>query len=314
LTLLHESTIEPMQANRLTDKCGEMRMRSRFYLIGAAMALLALIAFGSVQSGVRASNPDQAATATVDATTGTGGGIATGVTYPACPATSTIATATADATTGAGGTGGTTGTATPAATTGAGGTGGTTGTATADATTGAGGTGGTTGTATAVGSPAANTGGYLGVEVTTVELCGIRVVRLLADSPAATAGVLAGDVIVAVDDVALATLFGDGTGSGISPTVSATQDLGGTNVTPVAGATLSGTATGSNPFLSQVFFQEIQRRTPGETVRLTVQRGGQQLTLTVTLGTIPPGLVTPIGGTDTAGAGGQATPVTTATP
>jgi len=139
-------------------------------------------------------------------------------------------------------------------------------------------------------------GGYLGVEISIVELCGIRVNRLLQDSPAQAAGIQVGDVIVAIDDQAIASLFST---SNMSPggmaTTNSTASAGSVNATVMPSATVSVTNTADSSFLGQVFFQWIQMRSTGETLRLTIQRGGQQLVIPVTLGTIPAGLVTPIG-------------------
>ncbi len=240
-------------------------MRSRFWLFSAAIVLLALIAFSN-NHGVSANNQQQVATALASPGAGSAGttmpsGTMT-VTYPACPSTSTLGMATMSATTSAGTT-----MTTPVATMDLG------------------------GNATAM-SP----GGYLGVEISIVELCGVRINRLLQDSPAQAAGLQAGDVIVAVDDQSIAALFGSSSMSaGGMATMSATNSGSGANATVMPGATMNATITADNPFLGQVFFQWIQMRSTGETLRLTIQRGGQQMVIPVTLGTIPAGLVTPMG-------------------
>jgi membrane-associated protease RseP (regulator of RpoE activity) len=266
-------------------------MRSKFFLFSVALTLLALIAFGGV--AVRA-------TPLVQATMAATGTMMSGTmtTYPACPASSTVGSATQSAATN-----------TTATTSGNS----TTGSMTPQATTGSGNTTGSSGTTTAT----APTGGYLGIEITIVETCGVRVNRLLANSPASAAGIQVGDVIVAVDNQSIVDLFGGMSGnmSGGMATMSATTNaMSGSNNTTTTPA--NATNNTGNPFLGQVFFQSIQQRQTGDMVTLTIQRGGQQLNVSVTLGAIPPGLVTPIGGTAavTGGSGGSPTQSVTATP
>jgi len=218
----------------------------------------------SSNQGVSANSQGQVAT--VAASPGTGGAgtampLGT-VTYPACPSTSAVGMATMNPATNTGTT-----MTTPVATMNLG------------------------------GNPTAmSPGGYLGIEISLVELCGVRVDRLLQDSPAQAAGLQVGDVIVAIDDQSIATLFGNSSmGSSGMATMSATTSAGGVNATVMPGATMSATNTANSLILGQVFFQWIQMRSTGETLRLTIQRGGQQLVIPVTLGTIPAGLITPMG-------------------
>jgi predicted metalloprotease with PDZ domain len=87
--------------------------------------------------------------------------------------------------------------------------------------------------------------GWIGIELDFSEAESPRVTRVLEGSPAAAAGLVAGDVLVALDGVAYATA-------------------------------------------SEEELKEAKKAmVPGRQVRLTVRRGGDELILPVTLGTIP---------------------------
>jgi S1-C subfamily serine protease len=111
------------------------------------------------------------------------------------------------------------------------------------------------------GSATANTVAYLGVRAGAVDNTGIKVLELLTNSPAGAAGVLVGDIIIAVDGHPI---------SGLLPASAATATVAPDQVAPLVTA----------------FFQLIATHHPGEVIQLTVQRGGQTMTMAVTLGAI----------------------------
>jgi S1-C subfamily serine protease len=168
---------------------------SRFMKLSGIILAIALIVLAGVQTGNVNAGPAAQGTATVEATTAAGDTAATTVAtadtaaatteaveattastaastmkFPPCPpataeAGATIAATTAVATTEA--------TATTAATTDA-----------------------------AATAAVAHTPGYLGVRAEQVAECGVRIVEVVVDGPAATAGIQEGDVIVALDGTA----------------------------------------------------------------------------------------------------------------
>ena len=144
--------------------------------------------------------------------------------------------------------------------------------------------------ATMSGSP-----GFLGISATTVDGCGILVAGLVTPGPAATAGLQVGDIIVAVNGQSVAainTMNASAMGSG-----SATQAASGS----------SGVEMSIQPFAT--FIQSMQA---GQTIMLTIQRNGQQMDISVTLGTIPSGLMTGTPGTGSS-SGATMMPVASAT-
>ncbi len=147
----------------------------------------------------------------------------------------------------------------------------------------------------ATSSAGASGPGYIGIRVAAIDDCGVRVAGVIAGSPAVTGGLQVGDVIIAVNGTALSTVFGGSTGTMMSgsATMAATSSLGS-----AATAAFTGNTTATNSANTTAFFNYFQTTyTSGQTVSLTVQRAGQQLNIPITLGTIPAGLVTPVGGT-----------------
>lgn len=113
---------------------------------------------------------------------------------------------------------------------------------------------------------------FLGIAAAAIDTCGIRVVSVLPNSPAALAGLRAGDAIVAVNEQSVASILTSGSGA-----------TGSTSGTPSA-----------TPNPVQPFFTLIETVfKPGQMITLTIQRGNLQLDIVVILGTIPPGLITP---------------------
>lgn len=124
--------------------------------------------------------------------------------------------------------------------------------------------------------------GYLGVVVAAVGDCGVRVVEVMADSPAFLGQLAVDDVIIAVNGVPITTLIQNDAAMGEG-----------------AGATDSGLSYSTATTRS--FFKFIQSMPPGTPVVLTVQRGGdQQIDLNVTLGALTTG-----GVSDSESAGGS---------
>src|SRR5262245_55468382 len=139
---------------------------------------------------------------------------------------------------------------------------------------------------------------FLGIQFTNVADCGVVILNVLKPSPAATAGLQAGDVIVAVDCIALAstsdsTLIQSLPGQAGKANTSATPGAGGksatgltdcssvspTQSTPVA--TITGSAVVVPHRVSLVFLTMIETRHPGDVVLLTLQRNGQELNIQV---------------------------------
>jgi len=174
---------------------------------------------------------------------------------------------------------------------------------------------------------------YLGILAAAIDNCGIRVMQLIPDSPAVTAQLQVGDVIVAVDGRAVAELCVNNStgGNSGSNTTGGTGNSGcgnssssnagnsgnggsGQSATAIAtnvNGTGNNNAVGANDVdvnntaLVAAFLREISSHRPGDTVTLVIQRAGQQLEVRFTLGAIPPGLLTPVGSpTATSGGGG----------
>jgi len=103
---------------------------------------------------------------------------------------------------------------------------------------------------------------YFGIRATAVDNTGIQVLALLTNSPAGAAGVLVNDVITAVDGQPVSALL---------PASAATATVAPDQVPPLVTA----------------FFNLIGQHKPGDTIQLTIQRGGQSITIAVTLGAIP---------------------------
>jgi len=148
-------------------------------------------------------------------------------------------------------------------------------------------TGNSTMSATMRSTMAGTTEAYLGVEIAAESTCGVRVVRLLANSPAAAAGLRAGDIIVAIDGQALEALLSGMMSMTQNPTVAATMR-----------ATAISPATADSRNVSLAFFNLVRERRPGDKLTLTIQRNRrEEFNAVVTLGTAPAGLVTPVAGT-----------------
>jgi membrane-associated protease RseP (regulator of RpoE activity) len=114
---------------------------------------------------------------------------------------------------------------------------------------------------------------FLGVAASAIDTCGIRIVSVLANSPADKAGLQAGDAIVAINGTSISSILSGGAATGSSATTAATG-----TVTP-------------NPV--QPFFTYFETTfQPGQTITLTIQRDTVQFDMRVTLGTVPPGLIT----------------------
>jgi len=160
---------------------------------------------------------------------------------------------------------------------------------------------------------------YLGILAAAIDHCGIRVMQLIPDSPAVAAQLQVGDVIVAVDGRAVAELCmntsssnttgsagnsgcgnSGNSGSGQSATAVATNVSGAGNNNTVG----PNDVDVNNTALVAAFLREISSHRPGDTVTLVIQRAGQQLNVRVTLGTIPSGLLTPVGSPTATGGGG----------
>jgi hypothetical protein len=136
---------------------------------------------------------------------------------------------------------------------------------------------------------------YVGVFVAEVADCGLTILTVTANSPAEAAGLLVGDVIVAVDGTSITDMIADagltgkdetGMGAGGQFDATATADAGGTTSGFVGQFEAYSSA---NAF---VFFEYIQSQEPGDVVTLTVIRGDHQGDVPVTLGRL---------GTDTQG-------------
>jgi len=176
---------------------------------------------------------------------------------------------------------------------------------------------------------------YLGILAAAIDHCGIQVMQLIPDSPAVAAQLQVGDVIVAVDGRAVSELCANNStgGNGGSSTTSnagcgnsgagnSGSGQAGTAVATTVGGTGNNNTVGpndvdvNNTALVAAFLREISSHRSGDTVTLVIQRAGQQLEVRVTLGAIPPGLLTPVGSpTATGGSGTQPTqPAASATP
>jgi hypothetical protein len=143
--------------------------------------------------------------------------------------------------------------------------------------------GGSTGGGQATAAAGGTTGGpraYLGIRGSAVADCGVLILELFGGSPAASAGLQVGDIIVAVDGMALTSLPTDSTGGtagGGQATAAAGNTTGGSQATAAAGGT-DGSLGGT-----------------------------QEINITVTLGSLPAGIVPSAGG-------GVATMAATTTP
>jgi hypothetical protein len=138
---------------------------------------------------------------------------------------------------------------------------------------------------------------YVGIRVGAVPECGLVIVEIFPNSPAAQSGLQLGDVIVAVDGQSLADLSTGAVGTGANQggaqatpdaaggqaTAQATDAAGGTGGTGEATAQATqdlGNLTdidgpgGYNTALATVFFGYVQSRQPGDAVVLTVHRTG----------------------------------------
>lgn len=183
---------------------------SNFVKLSGVVLILALVALGGVGTSILAGPQPQAtaaATMTVGTTSAGGGAAATmaaTMSFPPCPPAGGAAAATLAATTS--------------------------------------GTMESGLTATMAATMPANPG-FIGIRVEAVDNCGVRVIEVLAGSPAVTAQIQVGDVVVAV------------------------------NGTAVTGLDSMRNAVG---FLSA-----------GDQVQLTIQRAGQEMTVSVTLAPRP---------------------------
>jgi len=174
---------------------------------------------------------------------------------------------------------------------------------------------------------------YLGILAAAIDHCGIRVMQLIPDSPAVAAQLQVGDVIVAVDGRAVAELCVNNSGGGNSGSNTTGNDgcgnsgssntgnsgnggsgQAGTAVATNVGGAGNNNAVGANDVdvnntaLVAAFLREISSHRSGDTITLVIQRGGQQLDVRVTLGAIPPGLLTPVSSPTAAGSGGGTQP------
>jgi S1-C subfamily serine protease len=113
--------------------------------------------------------------------------------------------------------------------------------------------------------------GYLGVVVQDVLTCGSQIMEFAPNGPAADSELQIGDVIVAVNGIALSSLTGETAGVYIEATPR--------DVAPVEGA---------QPFTpAMVLFNQVHQLVPGVTVTLTVQRSGESFDIRLPLGAFP---------------------------
>lgn len=241
-----------------------MRFTPKVWLSGlfGIVVIISLIGFGSFSGAQPLSQ-----TATGTPTTGTSGGASgssgasgsTTMTYPLC-----TATGGASATQSAMSPGGVSAAPTMMATT-------TANTSNSSATMSA--------------AQSISTGGpvFLGVAATAVDNCGILVGSVVPGSAAASANLQVGDVIVAVNGRAVTSIMNGSASSGTG-TSGGMATAAATTAMPLPGA--NGTAS-IQPFAT--FIQNFQA---GQTITLTIQRNGQQMDISVTLGTMPSGLST----------------------
>lgn len=109
--------------------------------------------------------------------------------------------------------------------------------------------------------------GYLGVVVQDVLNCGTQVMDFREDGPAVESELEVGDVIVAVNGIALSSLTGQAAGNYL-------------DATPSLAASVQGVAAFTP---ARVLFNQLHQLVPQVTITLTVQRSGEHLDIRVPL-------------------------------
>jgi len=161
---------------------------------------------------------------------------------------------------------------------------------------------------------------YLGIRAAAVDSCGIQVAEVFASSPAAAAGLMVDDVIVAVDGQALPTVLmnnmntgAGGTGTGGAAATQGAGTSGGAVATRAAGGAGAAATITPGALVTEFFRLVNQIHKPGDMLTLTIQRGGSEMDVPVTLAALSGS--TGAGGTGTGtggttGAGGAAATTT----